>query len=226
MAVKKKVKEAGAGKRDGGVKVKQTKSGQKIVKEKAKAPAEESKPAVEKKAGKEKTTKKPSVEEAASTEKTDVTQESKQKSEKKGKAKKEEKVKKEKPIVKIMFTADGGLKVKRKKTPRFRRDELYKCKKLKDVWRSPRGLDGKKKEEKRGKGAVVKVGFKNPAAIYGVIKGFKAVHVCNVPGLDAVDPKHQAAVISSAVGRKKRNAIIEEANKRKITILNPRKGET
>jgi len=40
-----------------------------------------------------------------------------------------------------------------------------------------------------------------------------------------INGKEEAAIISKQVGRKKRNEIIREANKLKITILNPRKGE-
>ncbi|MCX6695669.1 MAG: hypothetical protein NTU61_05190 [Candidatus Altiarchaeota archaeon] len=199
---KKKAKEP-AKKRDGGVKVKKTKSGEKIVKEKKDKVAEDVKHAEKK----EEVSGKP-------------VEEPKEKPEKKV-----EKVRKEKPIVKIQYSAVGQLKVSRKKKPRFRRDELYKCKKLKDVWRSPRGLDGKKKEEKRGKGALPKIGYKNPAGFYGIVKGFKSVIVSNLKEIEAVNPTERAAIISASVGRKKRNAIIEEANKRKITILNPRKGE-
>jgi len=43
--------------------------------------------------------------------------------------------------------------------------------------------------------------------------------------MEGIDSKLQAIIISSAVGRRKRNLIIEEANKKTITVLNPRKGE-
>ena len=55
--------------------------------------------------------------------------------------------------------------------------------------------------------------------------GRRAIRIFNAEGLKAIDPKTQAAVIASAVGRRKRNMIIEEANRLKIAVLNPRRGE-
>ena len=209
-----KTKPAGAAKksREGGVKVKQTRSGEKIIREKKAAPAEDVKEAkahAKKEAQSE--VKKP--EEAAEEKKAGKPE------------KKAEEVRKEKPIVKVKHFAEGKIKVARKGKPRFTRYELYKCKKLKDVWRTPKGMDGKKKEGKRGKGAMPSIGYRNPGGSYGVIKGFKAVQVSGLGGFEGIDHTTQAIVISACIGRKKRNVIIEEANKRKIVVLNPRKGE-
>ena len=213
MAEKKTKPKEATKKRDGGVRIKHTKSGDKIVKEKDQKKEEKKKAAAVKAAGGVEEKARPSVGEAPKTKEVE-----KEKP-------KEVKVRKEKPIVKIKNHIEGKIKVERKRKPRFRRDELYKHKKLKDVWRSPRGLDGKKKEEKRGKGDLVKVGYRNPTSVYGIIKGFKAVRVSNLNDMEGIDSKLQAIIISSAVGRRKRNLIIEEANKKTITVLNPRKGE-
>ena len=50
-------------------------------------------------------------------------------------------------------------------------------------------------------------------------------HPFTAEELKNINPAKQAAVIARPVGRRKRNIIIAEANKLKITILNPRRGE-
>ncbi|MEA3254509.1 MAG: 50S ribosomal protein L32e [Candidatus Altiarchaeota archaeon] len=115
---------------------------------------------------------------------------------------------------------------KRKKTPRFVRQELYKVKKLRDKWRKPRGIDSKKQEGKRGKGKLPGIGYKNPESVRGISpSGYYPVLIHNIREVEILNPEGEAAIISSTVGRRKRNEIIKSANKLKITILNPRKGE-
>jgi len=114
----------------------------------------------------------------------------------------------------------------RKKKPRFMRQELPKLKRLKDKWRRPRGIDSKKREGKRGKGKLPKIGYKKPAIVRGIHpSGFYPVLVHNVEELTLINPEEEAAIIARAIGRRKRNEIIRSANELNITILNPRKGE-
>lgn len=167
--------------------------------------------------------KKAEEEQKIKKEKEEVIEEKKITEEKKEKEKLEEK--KEKPIEKIKFYKGKEISIKKKKKPRFRREELHKLKRLKDVWRRPRGKDSKVRKGKRGKSKSPKIGYKNPNSIRGLIKGYKAKIVHNVKELLQLNPKEEAAIISKQVGRKKRNEIIREANKIMITILNPRKGE-
>ncbi|HHQ44590.1 MAG TPA: 50S ribosomal protein L32e, partial [Candidatus Altiarchaeales archaeon] len=91
------------------------------------------------------------------------------------------------------------------------------------TWRRPRGIDSKQLEEKRGKGKVPKIGYKNPDT--GIIAGLRPTMVTSVADIRAMDAKTEGAMIAKQVGRKKRNMIIQEANKLNIAILNPRKGE-
>jgi large subunit ribosomal protein L32e len=143
-------------------------------------------------------------------------------------AKKEKKIKKEKPIEKIEFLATEIKEVVgRKKKPSFIRQEYYKLPRLKLVWRKPRGIDSKQHEGKKGKGAKPDVGYGTPESIRGMHgAGYFPIIVNNVKDVSKVDTKTQAAVIAAAVGRNKRNEIIKAANKLKVIILNPRKGES
>jgi len=139
--------------------------------------------------------------------------------------KKELKPKKVIEVAKITYLPSKEVSVPSKGKPRFRRQEGGRYKRLKDVWRRPTGIDSKKLERKRGKGSLPEIGYKKPSAESGLQYGFEAVRVFNVKDLGNVKPGKQAAVIAKSVGRRKRNMIIAEANRLKITILNPRRGE-
>lgn len=115
---------------------------------------------------------------------------------------------------------------KRRKKPKFLRQEFYKFKRLDEKWRTPRGSDSKKDEDKRGKGKSPKIGYGNPPEARGIHPtGFYPVIVRNPSELKLINPTEQGAIIASEVGRKKRNEIIKAANELRIMILNPRKGE-
>ncbi len=131
-----------------------------------------------------------------------------------------------KPIAKIINLTDTS-KVNGKTKPKFIRQEFGRPKKskLKEKWRRPKGIDSKKANRKRGKGAVPSIGYKKKASESGIHFGFESIRVFNVTELASIDPSKQAAVIAACVGRKKRNVIIERANEMKITIINPRRGE-
>ncbi len=112
------------------------------------------------------------------------------------------------------------------KKPKFLRQQYGMVKRLAKVWRKPKGIDSKLKVEKRGQGHLVKVGYKKPESIRGIHpSGYWTVAINNLKELENINKDIQAAVISSQVGRKKRNEIIKKANELNIVILNPRKGE-
>ncbi|MBU0761943.1 MAG: hypothetical protein KKD39_02865 [Candidatus Altiarchaeota archaeon] len=143
------------------------------------------------------------------------------------KPKKKPKEKKQYPIVKITNVADKSNEVKKDKKPKFLRQEFGRPKKtkLEEKWRRPRGIDSKKLEKKRGKGCLPSIGYKKPLSQSQLHIGYRAVRVFNASELQKINPSTEAAVIASPVGRKKRNEIIAAANKAKIVVLNPRRGE-
>ena len=198
-------------------------------KPKTEAKTEAKKPAEPKAAEKPKTEKKEATETAVPAVKPEAAPaETKKEEAPKGKAvKKIKKVKKEKPIQKIEFTAKETKAIEgKKKKPAFIRQEYYKLPRLKLVWRKPRGIDSKQHQGKKGKPSRPDVGYGTPEEVRGMHgAGYFPVIVCNAKDLEKIDSKTQAAVIASAVGRKKRNDIILAANKLKVIILNPRKGE-
>ncbi|MFH1404364.1 MAG: eL32 family ribosomal protein [Candidatus Altiarchaeota archaeon] len=138
---------------------------------------------------------------------------------------KKPKARKPKPVVKIKYSGDGSLEKSGKSKPCFNKQEYGKIFRVKSRWRSSRGTDSKKAEGKRGRGKSPCIGYGNPSSMSGIVRGFKPLNVEKIMDLEGVDPKTQAIIISARLGRRKRNQIIEEANKLKLTVLNPRKGE-
>ena len=111
-------------------------------------------------------------------------------------------------------------KIKKKK-PKFKRQEWFRKKSLKDTWRKPRGINSKLRIQKMSRGRIPKPGYGSPKSVRDLDReGFREILVSNVKDLENIDPKEEAAVISKTVGRKKRFEMIEYAKKKNIRINN------
>jgi large subunit ribosomal protein L32e len=112
-------------------------------------------------------------------------------------------------------------KLAKNKKPEFARSESWRYSKLSSSWRRPRGLDHKMRRKIKGWPPMVSTGYKGPKIARGLHpSGYREVIVHNVPEVEGLDPKTQAARIAHTVGRKKRGQIIAEARKKKIAVLN------
>ncbi|HVO37257.1 MAG TPA: 50S ribosomal protein L32e [Candidatus Acidoferrum sp.] len=122
------------------------------------------------------------------------------------------------------ITPEKALRIRKRvkdKKPSFVRPESWRYVRIKESWRSPKGLDHKMRIEYKGWPAPVKVGYRGPRIARGLHpSGFKEVLVHNVDELKEIDVKTQAARIAHTVGRRKKAKILAEAKKRKIIILN------
>lgn len=108
----------------------------------------------------------------------------------------------------------------KKKKPDFVRQDVTKKKRLAKNWRKPRGIDSKLRLQLRGKGKLVKVGYKSPREVRGLNReGLKEVMICNVKDLELVK-EGMIGVISSTVGIKKKIVIIKKATEKKIKLTN------
>jgi len=111
-----------------------------------------------------------------------------------------------------------------KKKPKFERYGWRSKKKLSKSWRRPRGRDNKMREHIAAKGARVQVGYRRKKEERGLHpSGRREVLVFNTNDLAQVeDAREEIAVrIASSVGRRKREAIEEEAATLGIKVLNP-----
>jgi large subunit ribosomal protein L32e len=111
----------------------------------------------------------------------------------------------------------------KKRTPNFRRPEWFRYKKLsRSGWRRPYGISSKQRRHYGYRPNVVSIGYGSPAAVRGLHpSGFREVLVHNVKDLEKLDPKTEAARIGGAVGSRKRELIMDAADRLKIRVLNP-----
>jgi len=112
--------------------------------------------------------------------------------------------------------------MKKKRLPKFRRQEWFRFKRLGEKWRKPRGRDSKLRVRKRGKGKLVTIGYRSPREIRGLHpSGLSEVTIKNLKELEGIDASKNVVRIASTVGRKKREQILRKADELKIRVLNP-----
>lgn len=105
--------------------------------------------------------------------------------------------------------------------PKFLRAEYFKAHRLGMKWRKPRGKQGKMRLFAYYRPKSVSVGYGSPALVRGLHpSGFSEKLVHNVAQLEGVDPKTTAVRIAHSVGTKKRQEIVDEAEKLEIRVLN------
>jgi len=109
-----------------------------------------------------------------------------------------------------------------RKHPKFQRPNVGRLKRLKKVWRKPRGIDSKQRMRRKSAGAVPKIGWRNPKSERGIHpSGYKEVLVHNAEELRKINPSVEAARIAAGVGERKRAEMRKAAAEEGIKILNP-----
>jgi large subunit ribosomal protein L32e len=105
--------------------------------------------------------------------------------------------------------------------PRFLRRGLGQKKQLADVWRRPRGLHNKKRDQRASKGAAPHPGYGSPVAVRGYHpSGYQEVLVFTPDELLGLNPETQAVRIGGSVGNRKRAVIQEQARTSGLKVLN------
>lgn len=111
---------------------------------------------------------------------------------------------------------------RKKRTPKFRRQEWFRFTKLGEKWRKPRGSDSKMRLGIKGKPTIVSIGYRSPKSVRGVHpSGFVEVLVHTPRDLEGLDTSKQAVRIGSSVGGRKREQILAKAKEFGIRVLNP-----
>jgi large subunit ribosomal protein L32e len=116
------------------------------------------------------------------------------------------------------------LKVKahlKKRQPKFFRQGSHKHKRVARVWRAPKGLHSKMKDSKKGHRAKLQGGYQTPVAVRGLDKhGLKPTIVATPTEMAKLDPKVNSIILVGGLGGRKKLVILEEAQKKKFTVLN------
>jgi large subunit ribosomal protein L32e len=95
-----------------------------------------------------------------------------------------------------------------------------KWKKLKPVWRKPRGIHNKIRRRFKGHVKGPSPGFGSPKTIRGLHpSGFFPVNISTPKEVSKIK-EHEAILISHTVGAKKRQEIIDAADKLNIKVIN------
>ena len=109
-----------------------------------------------------------------------------------------------------------------RKKPKFLAQGAGILKRIKERWRRPRGLHSKMRKRKKGKRKMPSIGYRAPKELRGLHpSGFREVLVKSLKDLEKIDVKKDAIKISSKVGKKLREKIIQKAKEIGIKILNP-----
>jgi len=105
--------------------------------------------------------------------------------------------------------------------PKFRRQEWHRYKKLGENWRKARGKLSKARRYQARKPAIPTIGYCSPRATKGLHpSGYQDILVCNIKDLENLDPATQAGRISSTIGLRKREVMLQKAKELGIKILN------
>ncbi len=111
--------------------------------------------------------------------------------------------------------------MKKRKKPKFARQNAHRKARVSESWRKPKGEDSKQRLKKKYMGA-------HPTPGYGQSKKVRGKHPCglvekivhNLTELSGLDKKIHAVRIAHPVGKKKRTEIIKAAEEKGIKVLN------
>ena len=110
---------------------------------------------------------------------------------------------------------------------RFKRQESWRLKRVKENWRRPRGVTSRMRKEKKGWPALVKAGRGSAASTRGRHpRGLIERLVRNEADLEGLNPKVHIIRLSGRLGERRRIVLVERAKSLNIHIANPGREET
>ncbi|MGQ4911406.1 MAG: 50S ribosomal protein L32e [Candidatus Thorarchaeota archaeon] len=111
---------------------------------------------------------------------------------------------------------------KKKYMPRFRHEQAHRWTRVGDSWRKVRGIDSATRQKRKGRVAMVSSGYRTPKITRHLHPSlYEEVHVYRPADLEGLNPELHAIRIGATVGERKRQAILEVADKREFRVLNP-----
>ncbi len=103
-----------------------------------------------------------------------------------------------------------------------KRQNTHKNKRIKKSWRKPRGRHSKQRLKLKSAPQMPEAGLRTNKEVRGKHpSGFEDVLVHRPEDLKELDSEKDAARISSTVGAKKREMIVDKAEELDIKVLNP-----
>ena len=113
------------------------------------------------------------------------------------------------------------LMAQKKRKPRFIRQQLWQFKKLREIWRRPRGRHSKQRKHLKYRPPTARIGYASPKKVRNLHpSGFKERIINNTKEFENIDKKTEAIKIAGKVGKKKRMEIIQKADEMGIRVLN------
>lgn len=110
--------------------------------------------------------------------------------------------------------------MKKKKKPRFIRQDAHKAMRIEKKWRRPKGITNKIRLQRRGYRRRPETGWGSPCDVKGLSREGKRLILVTMPAqIDALDPKKDTAIIGR-MGAKKKLVAIAALKRRGITIHN------
>ena len=110
---------------------------------------------------------------------------------------------------------------------RFKRQESWRLKRVKENWRRPRGVTSRMRNEKKGWPALVKVGHGSEASERGRHpRGLVERLVRSESDLEGLNPKLHIVRMSGRLGEKRRLTLLDRVRSLNIHIANPGREET
>jgi len=105
--------------------------------------------------------------------------------------------------------------------PTFHRQEWFRYKRLRDVWRKPQGGQSKLRRHFGYRWNIPSIGYRGPREVRGLHpSGFQEVLVHNVRQLEGLDPTKQAVRVAHGVGTRKRELIEKACDEKGLRVLN------
>ena len=112
-------------------------------------------------------------------------------------------------------------KEKKAKKPTFMIQDSHKRKRIRKRWGKPQGWQSKMRLNRRGYNKMVSVGYKSPKAVRGLSPaGLEMINVHSLQELSTINTETQGIIIGSAVGKKKKLALLIKAKEAGITVIN------
>ncbi len=122
------------------------------------------------------------------------------------------------------MTKEQSLKLRKAlkaKKPNFLREDYQKRACIPLPWRRPRGVHSKLRHRFAGHRALVDPGYGSPKEVYGLSpSGYEQILVHTINEMQNLNSKTQGAILGSTIGLPRKIALLTEAKKLGVKVLN------